>query len=43
MDLKFLWVLLGLALILAGAIFFETGFAVALIPVGLSVMALGGG
>jgi len=42
MDLRFLWIIAGIALILIGAVLFETGFALALIPVGLVLMSYGG-
>ena len=39
---RIFFILLGLALILIGCVLFETVVALALIPVGISVMALGG-
>lgn len=41
-NLRWLWILIGIALILAGVVLGETIVALALIPVGLAIMAYGG-
>jgi hypothetical protein len=41
-NLKFLWVFVGFFLIALGIFFAETIVALALIPVGVAIMAMGG-